>query len=84
MLCMAGGVGSRYARRSDNVYSASLSTVAEIGGVLGPLSIGIVSDTSGGFAAALYMMTGICFVLLVLLGWLWFLHNRLARRAVTG
>jgi len=42
-------------------------TVAEIGGVLGPASIGIVSDSEGGFPAALWMMSGVVCVLLALL-----------------
>ena len=58
-------------------------TVAEIGGVLGPLSIGIVSDASGGFAAPLWMMSGVVAVLLMLLLWLQ-LQSGLARRAATG
>ena len=43
-------------------------TVAEIGGVLGPFSIGVVSDASGSFDAALFLMTGVVVVLLALLG----------------
>jgi cyanate permease len=43
-------------------------TAAEVGGVLGPLTIGFVLDATGGFAASLYMLTGITLVLVVLLG----------------
>lgn len=43
-------------------------TVAEIGGVLGPLSVGWLSDLSGGFTLPLAAMTGICVLLLALLG----------------
>ena len=57
-------------------------TVAEIGGVLGPFSIGVVSDGSG-FGAALWMMTGVVGVLLLLLLWLQ-LQSGLARRLPTG
>lgn len=39
----------------------------EIGGVLGPLSVGAVADLTGGFSGALLMLTGVCVVLMVLL-----------------
>ncbi len=42
-------------------------TAAEIGGVLGPLSVGLLSDMTGGFAAALGLMTAICLGLMLLL-----------------
>jgi cyanate permease len=45
-------------------------TVAEIGGVLGPLSVGALSDASGGFTLPLAGMTAVTLVLLALLGWL--------------
>jgi len=35
--------------------------------VLGPLSVGIVFDASGGFDGALIMMTGVCGLLVLLL-----------------
>lgn len=59
-------------------------TVAEIGGVLGPLSIGIVSDATGGFAVPLYMLTGVSVLMLSLLGWLWLLQSRVAGRRASG
>lgn len=40
---------------------------AEIGGVLGPLSIGILAQLSGGFVLPLAMLTVVCLVLLALL-----------------
>jgi len=43
-------------------------TAAEIGGVLGPLTIGILSDLTHGFSVPLIGLTGVCLVLLVLLG----------------
>jgi CP family cyanate transporter-like MFS transporter len=43
-------------------------TAGEIGGVLGPLSIGFTRDLSGGFSAPLFLLTGICALMLVLLG----------------
>ena len=42
-------------------------SAAEIGGVLGPLAIGYLSDLSGGFAAALYMLTCVMALLMLLL-----------------
>jgi len=59
-------------------------TVAEIGGVLGPLSIGLVADASGGFAAPLVMLSCVALGLLVLLGWLRLIEIGLARRPASG
>jgi cyanate permease len=42
-------------------------SAAEIGGVLGPFTLGSTSDLTGGFAAGLYVLTGACAVLFVLL-----------------
>ena len=42
-------------------------SAAEIGGVLGPLTIGSLSDLTGGFVAGLYLLTSICVALMVLL-----------------
>jgi len=42
-------------------------SAAEIGGVLGPLSVGFLSDATGGFTAPLYLMTGVCLILILLL-----------------
>ncbi len=39
----------------------------EIGGVLGPLTVGAVADLSGGFDAPLFMLTGVCLILIALL-----------------
>ncbi len=58
-------------------------TVAEIGGVLGPLSVGALSDASGGFVLPLAAMTGICLMLMALLGLLLLLEG-VARRARSG
>ena len=46
-------------------------TAAEIGGVLGPLSVGLLSDATGGFSAGLFLLSGVCVVLIVLLARLW-------------
>jgi MFS family permease len=58
-------------------------TVAEVGGVLGPLSVGALSDASGGFALPLGAMTGICIGLMALLGWLASIEG-VARTARSG
>ena len=42
-------------------------TTAEVGGVLGPLSLGLLADATGGFSAALWVLAGMCGVLLLLL-----------------
>jgi MFS family permease len=42
-------------------------SAAEIGGMLGPLTVGSVFDLTGGFRAALYLLTGVCAALLGLL-----------------
>lgn len=43
-------------------------TTAEIGGMLGPLSFGLLSEVSGGFAVPLSSLSVICVVLLICLG----------------
>ncbi len=40
---------------------------AEIGVVLGPLSVGLLSDLTGDFSTALILLTGVCAVLVLLL-----------------
>jgi cyanate permease len=45
-------------------------SAAEIGGMLGPLTVGLVFDLTGGFRSALYLLTGVC---AALLGLLWLL-----------
>ena len=54
---------------SRNVGSAGglFFAASEIGGVLGPLSVGALSDVAGDFSAALSVLTGACGALLVLL-----------------
>jgi len=49
-------------------------SAAEVGGVLGPLTVGYLSDVSGDFGSALYLQTGICVLNVLIL-------NRLARSA---
>jgi len=43
-------------------------SAAEVGGVLGPLTLGALSDLTGGFTAGLYLLTGLCGLLALLLG----------------
>ena len=43
-------------------------TAAEIGGMLGPLSFGLLSEVSGGFAVPLSSLSVVCVVLLICLG----------------
>ncbi len=66
MLVEIPEVGSRYAGSAGGLFFSA----AEIGGVLGPLTIGVVFDTGGGFTPALLLLTAVCALLLVLLAWL--------------
>lgn len=54
--------------RSVGSASGLFFSAAEVGGVLGPLTMGYVSDVTGGFSAALYLLTAISIVLMLLLG----------------
>ena len=53
-------------------------TAAEIGGVLGPMSVGFLSDATGGFSAGLFLLSGVCAVMIALLARLWRLDRRVA------
>ncbi|MEM9139189.1 MAG: MFS transporter [Pseudomonadota bacterium] len=59
-------------------------TVAEIGGVLGPASIGVVADGFGGFGASLVMLSGVAVLMLALLAWLRWIEIGHARAAQPG
>lgn len=48
-------------------------TAAEVGGVLGPVTFGVLSDLGGGFSVPLMALTGVCLVLFAIL-------HQLARR----
>lgn len=39
-------------------------TAAEVGGVMGPLTIGVISDLTGGFSVALFLLSALCIALL--------------------
>ena len=64
------------AAQSRGLAGGLFFSAAEIGGVLGPLTVGFLSDATGGFTAPLYLMTGICLVLMLLLARLWQLERR--------
>ncbi len=55
------------AAQSRGLAGGLFFSSAEIGGVLGPLSVGFLFDATGGFSAALYLLTGVCAVLVLLL-----------------
>ena len=57
------GVGSRAMGAAGGMYFS----VGEVGGVLGPLTVGALSDATGGFSAPLLMLAGVCTVLALLL-----------------
>ncbi len=42
-------------------------TAGEVGGVLGPLSVGVLAEATGGFAVPLYLLSAVCAVELALL-----------------
>lgn len=54
-------VGARNAGAAGGLFFSA----AEIGGVLGPLAIGFVSDLSGGFALSLYMLSAVMIILIL-------------------
>lgn len=55
------------AAQSRGLAGGLFFSSAEIGGVLGPLSVGFLFDATGGFSAALYLLTGVCAALVLLL-----------------
>ena len=55
-------VGFRYAGSAGGVFFAA----AVIGGVLGPLSLGLLSDYDEGFQSGLTMLSLVCIILVVL------------------
>jgi len=63
MLVEIPNVGPKRAGTAGGLFF----TAAEIGGVTGPLVIGLLHDLSGGFSISLTMLSFICFLLLVLL-----------------
>ena len=55
------------AAQSRGLAGGLFFSAAEIGGVLGPLTVGFLSDATGGFTAPLYLMAGVCLALILLL-----------------
>jgi len=51
------GIGDRYA----GVASGLFFSAAEVGGMLGPLSLGLLYDFTGQFDAGLYLLTAVGF-----------------------
>ncbi len=56
------GVGAKNAGLAGGMFFA----FAEIGGVSGPVAIGVVKDASGTFPPALWLLAGLCAVLIAL------------------
>ena len=55
-------VGSRYTGSASGMFFAA----AEIGGVLGPFSLGVFSSQSGNFQNALNMLSVVCLILVLM------------------
>jgi len=55
-------VGSHYTGSAGGMFFAA----AEVGGVLGPLSLGLLYDTEESFQSGLNMLSIVCIILLVL------------------
>ena len=54
-------VGEKYAGIASGIFF----TAAEVGGVLGPISLGILYDVSGGFSAGLYLLSSISLLIAI-------------------
>jgi cyanate permease len=63
VLMDARGVSQKNVGAAGGLFFSA----AEIGGVLGPFTLGTTSDLTGGFAAGLYVLSAVCAVLLILL-----------------
>ena len=55
-------------------------SAAEIGGVSGPVTIGVIHDVTGGFAVSLWVLTGVC--MLLLLGLIFGIQRPAAKKQV--
>ncbi|MEE2694279.1 MAG: MFS transporter [Pseudomonadota bacterium] len=65
-------VGTKHAGAAGGLFFS----FAEVGGVLGPVCFGILSDMTGSFTSSLYMLTLVCSLLLLLLNRLHRLHRQ--------
>jgi cyanate permease len=63
LLMELPGIGKQHMGIAGGMFF----TAAEIGGVSGPLAIGILKDASGDFDAAMLMLAAVCILLLLLL-----------------
>ena len=60
-LVEARGVGSKNAGSAGGLFFSA----AEVGGVSGPVAIGVIHDMTGGFTVSLWVLTGVCVLLLL-------------------
>jgi cyanate permease len=56
--------------RQTGTASGMFFSAAEVGGVLGPLGIGLLYDTTGGFTASLHILTAVAIAMAVGTFWL--------------
>jgi len=65
VLCLMESreVGARYTGSASGLFF----TAGELGAVMGPFTLGALHDATGGFAAGLYLLSGICVLLMGLL-----------------
>jgi len=56
-------VGPRRAGMAGGLFFSA----AEVGGVLGPVSVGLIADVAGGFTIPLAVLTGVCVALLAMM-----------------
>ena len=59
MLILISTVGSKKTGAAGGLYF----TFGEIGGVLGPVLLGVSADIFNGFNAGIFLFSGICFIL---------------------
>ncbi len=63
VLMETRGVGSRTIGSASGMYFSA----GEVGGVLGPLTVGYLFDVTGGFSAGLYLLTAITALMVLML-----------------
>jgi nitrate/nitrite transporter NarK len=61
-LMEARQVGAQHMGAAGGLYFAA----GEVGGVAGPVLVGVVADLTGGFLGGLLMLTGLCVALALL------------------